>query len=166
MWHFVLAVVVTSFALKATTEHEYYKQGRIGEYYEYDVEGSQRRSALHKMGYQVKISLKRPAKFMWNSGKQSCRAIRVAKNMLEQYLRGATKNEEEQQKLSKALTDWESIMTNMPSLNNSKSPQGLLYVPYESWRLFKYSLYLVGFALPRGLKKGAKNIIVNTFAGI
>jgi hypothetical protein len=162
VWPLKLAIIIFFGAFTAQAEYEYYKQGLIGEYYEYDVEGSPRMRSFRNKKHVVGHVVKKPFKASWKASKYSYAGVKRGSRLLERYLKGSAHDEHEQQKLARALTEWETALAMSTEHKKSKSPQGLLYVPCESWRLFKYSLYLAGFALPRALAKGAKNIVYNT----
>lgn len=164
MWHAIFAIIIMFCALEAPAGYEYYKNGQKGAYYEYDLAGSPKERFLREKSHSIGHSIKRPAKILYRTGKRGYKGLNKGKTLLEHYLKGSAKNAEQQQKLAQGLADWESILQQPPKDARKKTPQGLLYMPHEAWRLLKYSLYLVGFALPRGLKKGAKNIIYNTLA--
>lgn len=162
MWHAIIAIIIMFSALKTGAEIEYFKNGQKGAFYEYDLAGTPKERYFRELTHHASQSIKRPAIFVYKSGKRGYKGYKKSRDVLEQYLKGSAKNAEQQQRLARALTDWENIMSQAPRDGRTPSPQGVLYVPYESWRLFKYSLYLVGFALPHALKKGVKNIIYNT----
>lgn len=155
-------IIFLAFAWGATAEHDYYKKGQIGEYYDYDVEGSPRKRVINDHAYSLSHALKKPVKALDKSAHVSYRALKQGSSLLEKYLKGTAQDAKQQQKLAHALTDWETALSANIKARATKSSPGLLYAPKEAWRLFKYSLYLAGFALPRALKRGAKDIIVNT----
>lgn len=164
MGYAFFAIFIMFCAGESWTEYEYFKKGQKGAYYEYDLAGTPKERAIREFAHHASQAIKRPSTGTYKFAKRSCHGFKRGRNMLEQYLRGNAANTEQQQRLAQGLSDWESIMQSAAKDRRGQSPQGILYLPYESWRLFKYSLYLVGFALPRALKKGAKNIVFNTFA--
>lgn len=165
MWLVQVAIILLFTAFGLAAEREYYKKGQIGEYYEYDVEGTPRHRAFRNHEHHLSQGIKKPVKAMIKTGHYGHMGLKRGKTLLENYLKGTAQDEHQQQKLTKALSDWETALTANRQHKAPKSPPGLLYAPQEAWRLFKYSLYLAGFALPRSLKRGAKNIVVNTLGG-
>lgn len=165
MAHMKLTAAMVLCALVGHADQESYKPGDIGEYYEYDNEGTPKERARRQHKQQLGRAIKKPFKGIYHGVKISKKSLGKTKNALENYLKGPL-NEDEKIKLNRALTDWEIALGSGVFNQQAKNPQGLTYVPKEAWRLFKYSLYKLGFSLPRSLKSGAKNIVYNTCSGI
>lgn len=145
-------------------EHKYYKEGQYGEYYEYDIEGSPKRQKIYKHKHRLTKCVKKPAKGAYKGSRYAYHGVKKMRSMLENYLKGSAKNKAEQERLSHALTSWETALSSNKEDRSKKSRQGIFYAPSEGWRLLKYSLYFVGFAVPRHIKNGMKDIVINTLA--
>jgi hypothetical protein len=146
-------------------KYQRYKKDQIGEYYEYDVEGSKHAQKRRKARYRAKKITFAPAKSSWHGLKNTHKIIKKTSHALEAYLRGEHQNYNKKN-LNKALTDWEGALRFEPHGHRSykkHSSQGPLYVPRESWRLLKYSLYQAGFRFPKAVKKTLKNMVYGTF---
>jgi hypothetical protein len=154
---YLLFVIFIALPIKAT--YEPYKKDNIGEYYEYDLEGSAHKKARKKARYRSK---KIASSFYTKSHrvKKSRHKLRKISTLLENYLSNTHK-----QNIHKTLNNWHQML-DLNLVNYQRrhhSSPGPLYIVRESWRLLKYSLYIAGFRLPRAVKKTLKNMLYGSF---
>jgi hypothetical protein len=143
----------------------HYRPGKLGEYYEYDVEGTPKERARRRAKHRVARVIKTPIKYGARGAVLFAKAMKKSLRRLEEYLHGPM-SDSERAKLGQALTDWETAMGAYPKRHDLRKPEGLSYVPIHAWRLFKYSLYKVGFSLPRSIKRAVKKSFYHTFGGL
>ena len=142
-----------------------YKTDQIGEYYEYDIEGSAKDQALRKFRRKSKKVLMAPLKVSWRGVIRGKKTLKKTSQAVEAYLSGHKMPYAKRVNLNKALTDWEGALNFDPNglgEEKTKSAPGLLYIPREAWRLLKYSLYLAGFKLPRETARKVKDMVYGT----
>ena len=162
---FVFWIIATSVSQKIDAEPMPYKKNQIGEYYEYDIEGSAKDQAFRKYRRKGEKILIAPLKASWRGVIISKKALKKTSQAVEAYLSGRKAPYAQRRNLNKALTDWEGALSfdaRGRQGEKSKSTPGLLYIPREAWRLLKYSLYLAGFKLPRKTAKKVKDMVYGT----
>ena len=141
---------------KIAAEYMPFKKDQIGEYYEYDIEGSPRDQLFKKYRRRSKKILFTPLGISRQGLGLGRKGLKKISHAVEIYLSGHKQNN-----INKALSDWEGALSFDPG-EKSKSAPGLLYAPREIWRLLKYSLYLAGFRLPREVMKKIKDLVYGT----
>lgn len=151
-------------ATTALAGYKPYKADQIGEYYEYDLEGTPKERDRRKARYHARKTMMIPLKVGTGVFRVSIKAIKKTSHAVEAYLRGKKRPYTRGGDLNKALTTWEGALRFDPRgpSSNPKRHEGLFFIPHESWRLLKYSLYLAGFRLPRATKKVLKNMVYGT----
>jgi len=159
LYKFLIAAFVMSNG--ASAEYMPFKQEQIGEYYEYDIEGTPKDQALRKYRKKSTKIVISPLKASLRGARISRKALKKTFRAVEAYLSGHKKPYNHEKNLQKGLSDWETALSFAPK-EKSKTAPGMLYIPREAWRLLKYSLYLAGFRLPRESAKMVKNMVYGT----
>lgn len=164
LFYLVIAInIILAQALRA--EYKPYKDEQIGEYYEYDLEGTPKERDRRKARYHARKTIKAPFKASRALFHVSKKTLKKTSRLIKNYLSGKKGTYKGSGDLNKALTTWEGALGFDPRGSSAERSrhEGMFFIPHELWRLLKYSLYVAGFRLPRAIKKELIKMVYGTF---
>ena len=138
----------------------------LGEYYEYDTEGSQndqiRREVLH--GCKTVASL--PFKAVKLSGRKTKKLIKSMVSEIKSLIM-LHDQKHNKKKINSALSNWENIMVHDHTLRhgNLSKKQALTYFPTKAFDTLQSILFNVGISLPISVFRSIKGAIYGGFNG-
>lgn len=132
-------------------EHEM-KKSQVGEFYEYDIEGSHSDQVKREVGYHTKQVIKAPFKFVGKCYRTSKSAIKGALHSIELFLSDSRSINGKRQNFKNAVSDFEGSAAFNDYYNHENDREGshcMFGAPNALWKVFKNFLYTAGFVFPR-----------------
>lgn len=145
--------------------HSHYVEGKRGEYYEYDLEGSGKDQAIRELKHGGKVVLKAPLKACrFISGKTCQKSSRLYRKV-RQFFGDSHSINGQRSEVRKALADWESQMhyNDYHHLEERDRQVSLGVIASDSWYLLKSSLYNAGVVLPKESYRTLKATVYGAF---
>ncbi len=146
----------SSFAAK-----DFYKREEIGQYYEYDMEGSRAHMIWHKLRGHAKSAAGVPFKSVrWSVGKAHRSTVAMVKSV-KLFLSPSHSINGRRTAIQNALDDWERHLpyNDYRHLAHRENSVALTDIASDSWLLLKKSLYNAGVVLPRESYRTLKALI-------
>lgn len=144
-------IFIALVAAHAWSEPRHLSNKELGEYLEYDLEGSKRAIIRRELSYHTKQIIKAPFKATRWVSRRVVRGIRGAVVSVRGFFSESRSVSGRRADISRALDDWQSQLyyNDYHNLEGRDRQVSLLAIAGDSWFLLRRSLYTAGVILPR-----------------
>lgn len=146
-------------------KHDHYSEKQIGEYYEFDIEGTRGDQVRRAVTYHTKQVIKAPFHAVGFVYRTTTGAVKRSLKEIELFLSDSRSVTGKRRQLKQALGEWAvdpMVEGYLIEHDRDAGSNCFLGIPSAALKLLKNSLYSVGIALPRGTWRTIKSFAQGT----
>ncbi len=160
----LLGFSITTFAMHNDKDEYGINQRRMGEYYDYDTQGTRGDRIKHNIGHGTLKVMTAPFRGIRKGYRGIKHVVNGAKNHAEIFLTDAASIDGRRDDLRDVLEKWEHSddLKTIMERERKKGNRFLFGLPHDAWKLLKATIYTAGFRLPRATWRGLKHAVIGT----